>query len=118
MPTSIVLIAADDHHTHVRIVGPLDLAGVHAVELKFAGHTASRRKPTIVDLSEVEIVVSLAMGMLVQVARALSGSGARLVLLAPTPRVEGAIRAARLETLLPLAPDLSAARDAAGLPRS
>ena len=115
MPTTIEVIAADDHHTHVRIVGSLDLAGVQAVELRFTAHVASRRKPAIVDMSEVALIASLGMGMLLQVARALGAGNARLVLLAPTDMVAGAVRTAKLDMIVPIAADLDEARRRAGI---
>jgi anti-anti-sigma factor len=115
MPTTITLVTADDAHTHVQVIGPLDLAGVQAIELKFTAHTASRRKHAIVDISQVAIIASLGMGMLLQVARALAANRAKLVLLAPTPQVEGALRTAKLDMLLVLAPHLDAAHAHAGV---
>ena len=115
MPTTITLVTADDSHTHVQVIGPLDLAGVQSIELKFTAHTASRRKPAIVDISQVAIIASLGMGMLLQVARALAAHRVKMVLLAPTPQVEGALRTAKLDMLLSIAPDLEAARTHAGV---
>jgi anti-anti-sigma regulatory factor len=48
--------------------------------------------------------------MLVGVARALGAGKHRLVLLAPQPQVASALRTARLESLMPIAVDLAAAR--------
>jgi anti-anti-sigma factor len=115
MPTTITLVTSDDSHTHVQIIGPLDLSGVQAIELKFTAHTASRRKPAIVDVSQVTIIASLGMGMLLQVARALAAHRAKLVLLAPTPQVDGALRTAKLDMLLAIAADLDAAHAHAGI---
>ena len=118
MPTSVEVIVSDDRHTHVRIVGPLDLSGVEAIELRFTAHTASRRRPAIVDLSEVPVIASLGMGLLTQVSRILALSHAKLVLLKPRPEVAKAIRTARLDIAMAIADDLDDAHGHAGLRES
>ena len=95
--------------SHVQIVGPLDLAGVGLIELKFTASTASKRKHAIVDLSQVPFMASLGMGMLVQVARTLAGDGRQVVLVAPTDIVATALRTSRLDAVLPSVADLDAA---------
>ena len=110
MPLTLDTVHASDSHSHVRLVGTLDIDGVRAVELKFTASTASRRTHAIVDLSQVTFIASLGMGMLVGVARALAAGKHRLVLVAPQPHVATALRTARLESIMPIAADLDAAR--------
>jgi anti-anti-sigma factor len=110
MPLTLETLHAPDAHSHVRLVGQLDLDGVRSVELKFTASTASRRTHAIVDLSEVTFIASLGMGMLVGVARALAAGKHRLVLVAPQANVATALRTARLESVMPIAVDLDAAR--------
>jgi len=110
MPTTLVIIEHTDNHSHVQIVGPLDLAGVGAIELKFTASTASKRKHAIVDMSQVPFMASLGMGMLVQVARALSADGRKVVLLAPTDIVATALRTSRLDAVMAIAASLDEAK--------
>jgi anti-sigma B factor antagonist len=114
MPLTLETIHASDVHSYVRLVGQLDLDGVRSVELKFTASTASRRTHAIVDLSEVTFIASLGMGMLVGVARALAAGKHRLVLVAPQAHVATALRTARLESIMPIAADLDAARALVG----
>ena len=109
MSTTLVIIEHTDNHSHVQIVGPLDLAGVGMIELKFTASTASKRKHAIVDMSQVPFMASLGMGLLVQVARTLAGDGRKVVLLAPTDIVATALRTSRLDAVMPIAADLDAA---------
>ena len=109
MSTTLVIIEHTDNHSHVQIVGPLDLAGVGMIELKFTASTASKRKHAIVDMSQVPFIASLGMGMLVQVARALAGDGRKVVLLEPTDIVATALRTSRLDAVMPIVSDLDAA---------
>jgi len=52
------VIRADDEMTELALVGKLDIAGVHAIDMKFHLNTATRRKPTLVDLSQFESIGS------------------------------------------------------------
>jgi len=99
------IIDDDERVTHVALRGRLDTEGVGAVELAFTGRTAALRRPTIVDLSEVDFLASLGMGMLVRAARSLGNHQAGLVLLNPREPVERALRAAQIDVVTPIARD-------------
>jgi anti-anti-sigma factor len=98
----VKLIESSEKVTHVALCGRLDTEGVGAVELAFASHTAARRRPTIVDLSGVDYLASLGMGMLVRTARSLSSHSAGMVLLNPQGPVERALRAAQIDSVVPI----------------
>jgi anti-anti-sigma factor len=102
-------IHMDDHITHVALVGNLDVTGLHAVDIKFHGYTAARRRPTLVDLSQVEFISSLGMGMFISCAHSLRRHGAKLVLLNPQPLVEEAMNAVGLGQAVPIAHSLDEA---------
>ena len=109
MPTTITVIESADTFTHVQIIGPLDMAGAGSIDLKLTAATATRRKHTILDLTEVPFMASLGMGLLVQIARALNARDQRLILLTPRDTVAIAIRTSRLDTVMPIAESLEAA---------
>ncbi len=109
MPTTFAVVESAETFTHVQIVGPLDLLGVGSIDLKLTAATASRRKHTIIDLSEVPFLASLGMGLLVQIAQALTARKQRLILLAPPAGVALAIRTSRLDTIMPIAESLAEA---------
>jgi anti-sigma B factor antagonist len=96
-------IHLDDHITHLALIGKLDVAGLHAVDVKFHGYTAARRRPTLVDLSQVEFISSLGMGMFVSCAQSLRRYRAKMVLLNPQPAVEEAMNAVGLGQAIPIA---------------
>jgi len=110
MATTIAIIEIDGDHSHVQIIGPLDLRGVQAIELKLLASTASRRKPAIIDLSQVPFLASLGIGLLLQVSRALAADKHPTVVLSPAAEVEKALRMARLDALLHLADSLETAQ--------
>ncbi len=109
MPTTFAVIESAETFTHVQIIGPLDLVGVGSIDLKLTAATASRRKHTIIDLTDVPFLASLGMGLLVQIAQALAARKQRLILLAPNASVAIAIRTSRLDTIMPIAESLEAA---------
>jgi anti-anti-sigma factor len=71
----IVVIEANDAFTHVALRGRLDTTGVAAVERELMKETVARRKPAIVDISAVEVLASIGVGMLVKNARSMHSYG-------------------------------------------
>ena len=95
-------VQMDDRITHLAIVGRLDVTGLHAVDVKFHGYTAARRRPTLVDLSGLEFISSLGMGMFVSCARSLGRYGAKMVLLNPRPEIEEVLKAVGIDQGIPI----------------
>ena len=96
------VIQSTDQLTHVSLNGRLDAVGVQKVATRFQGLTASRGKPTIIDLSNVEFIASLGLGMLLSCARALHGRGARAVIVNPQPLVKKALETAHMDSVIPV----------------
>jgi anti-anti-sigma regulatory factor len=71
----IVLIEANDRFTHVALRGRLDVTGVGDVELELTKQTVDRRKPAIIDISAVDVLASIGVGMLVKNARFMHSHG-------------------------------------------
>jgi anti-sigma B factor antagonist len=104
------LLERGDGITHVALIGSLDIQGLHQVDMQFHCQTAARRQPAIVDMSQVDFISSLGMGMLVSCGQSLQRSvKARMVLLSPQPMVEDALKTARLDIILPIVHDLAEA---------
>ncbi len=95
-------IRIDDEMTHVALVGKMDIAGVHAIDMKFHGYTAARRRPALVDLSGVELMTSLGMGVFISCARSMQRFGVGMVLLNPQPVVAEAMRSVGLGEAIPI----------------
>ena len=95
-------VQVDDRITHLAIVGQLDVAGLHAIDVKFHGYTAARRRPSLVDISALEFISSLGMGMFMSCARSLQRFGARMVLLNPRPEVEEVLKAVGIDRGIPI----------------
>ena len=90
----------------VCLEGRLDVRAVPQIQNEFESRTASAKKPVIVDLSGVELMNSVGLGLLMANANSLRALGAAMILLSPQPRVEKVIRMASVEQLLPIVHDL------------
>ena len=110
MDTTCELVEAAESHTHVRLCGPLDIAGTGKVSLRFTAATAGRKRHVVVDMSAVTFVSSIGLGMLVQAARALTPERKRIVLATPAPAVAAVIRSSKLDNLMPIADSVEAAK--------
>jgi anti-anti-sigma factor len=102
-------IRVDDQITHIALVGKLDIQGMHQVDIRFHGYTAARRKPALVDLSGLDFIASLAMGMFISCANSLRRHGAKMVLLDPQPAIEESLTVVGLHQAIPIAHGLDEA---------
>lgn len=71
----LVVIEANEAFTHVALRGRLDLTGVGDVERELTKQTVARRLPAIVDISAVDVLASIGVGMLVKNARSMHSYG-------------------------------------------
>ena len=92
----------DDTVGLIRLSGRLDIPGCQELTLEFTTYTATQRKPVIVDLSEVTLITSMGVGLLLSNAKALHRHGARMVLLNPQPNVEKVLELSGLTIALPI----------------
>ncbi|MGA2051890.1 MAG: STAS domain-containing protein [Opitutales bacterium] len=111
----IIVHRKDDQVTHLALAGRLDVIGVQAIELHFIAHTASRRKPAVVDVAQVTFLSSLGVRMLLSTAKALMPHGAKLVLLNPQPQVLQVLELGQLVAIIPVETDLAAALKSLGV---
>ncbi|MEX0865920.1 MAG: STAS domain-containing protein, partial [Pirellulales bacterium] len=103
------LLEAGDNFTHVALIGKLDMAGVDAISGEFQAAVAGRGNPAIVDLSQVDFMASMGMGMLVNAARTLKQQGRPMVLLRPQPLVAGALELVKIHLVIPIVDTLEEA---------
>jgi anti-anti-sigma factor len=93
----------------IYLKGRLDIMGVQKIELKFTAFSSTQRRSVIVDLSEVELMNSVGLGMLISNAKTLKAHGKKMVLLKPDSHVETVITMAGVDELLPIEHDLTQA---------
>lgn len=103
------VIDLHDERTEVALAGRLDLQGVNEVTGRFETTVGARRKPAVVDLSGVEFIASLGIGMLTGAAKSLRAHGHAMVMIVPEGLVEQTLRAASIDAVIPIAADREAA---------
>ena len=81
-----------DSYLLLTLAGRLDAAGVERVDASFKEEIVTRGKTALVDMSGVEFLGSLGIGMLLAAAQALAASDARLGLFGLRPIVREALR--------------------------
>ena len=108
-PVELKILEQTPALTRVAIKGQLDSMGVDQVGPRLNASMA-REGHGIIELSEVTFLASLGIRLLISVAKMLDRRGCRLVLVAPRPLVEQALRHSALDEIIPVAADLEAAR--------
>jgi anti-anti-sigma factor len=113
--TEVVLVEATDTFTHVAVRGKLDAAGVGAVDLKLTSQTVTRRRPAVIDLTEVEFIASLGIGMLVAIAKSMRSHDLGVVVVACSPAVTTTLELAGIAPLFRVVATREAALRALGV---
>ncbi|MBR0654831.1 STAS domain-containing protein [Plastoroseomonas arctica] len=98
----------------VVLSGRLDAVGAEVLDLPFTAQIGHIGKNVIVDLSAVPFVGSLGIRVLISGARVLQRSGHRMAIYGVVPAVAEVFDIVALEDLIPLAPDMAAARGIVG----
>lgn len=96
------ILKRDDDISQVALVGKLDLTGLHEVDIKFHGNTAAQKRPAIVDLSELEYIASLGVGMLISCAQSLQRRNAVMVLVGAKGAVDTVLRTSGIDKAIPM----------------
>lgn len=106
------LIEQNDELTHVALAGELDSEGAAQIESAFMSCTRERKKPTIVDLSQVKFLGSPGIRMLLVGEGGLKRAGAKMVLLNPQQLVEDTLKVAKLDRIFHIVHGADEARSA------
>ncbi len=103
MNIELVIIPRSDDVSHVQLVGRLDVLAMKEIDVRFHGATATHDRPAIVDLSRLEFITSLGIGMLFGCAKSLRRKGHTMVLVGSTGFVDNALRTVGVHEVIPLA---------------
>lgn len=105
------IVEHSERRSVVALAGAFDAYGVDEVDAGLLEATAGRGRDTILDLSRLEFIASLGIGLLVRCATALKRRGARLVIVCPAenPGVRTVLDRGRLDAIAEIVPDLTAA---------
>jgi len=103
MSIELEVLSRNDNVSHVKLKGRLDAVTIRQVDVRFHGETAARRRPAIVDLSELDFITSLGIGMLFGCAKSLRRHGANMVLVGTSGFVDNALRTVGVDEVIPIA---------------
>jgi anti-sigma B factor antagonist len=104
----MIVEETDGGVTNVILRGRLDTAGADSIDLRFNA-VAGAKRAVVVDLSNVNLLTSLGIRVLLLGARAVKSKGGKLVILSPDANVRAVLQAARTDTLIPIFDDRNAA---------
>jgi anti-anti-sigma factor len=97
----MVVDELDGGITNVTLRGRLDFLGAQSIDLPFS-EIADSKLAVLVDLSGVEYLASLGMRILLISAKAVHRKGGRLAMFVPEGNVLSALKAAGLDTVIPM----------------
>lgn len=103
------IIDLDNGIRQAKLIGRMDMKGTLEIDNEFALKIGSSSQPVVVDMSEVEFLVSLGMRTLISAARGVNNRGNKMVLLQPQPLVREALETAGFSQLIPMFDDLDEA---------
>jgi anti-anti-sigma factor len=109
MNIELVVVPRTDNVTHVELIGRLDILAMKEIDVRFHGETAARRQSAIVDLSRLEFITSLGIGMLFGCAKSLRRNGHTMVILGSTGFVDNVLRTVGVHEVVPFATTLEEA---------
>ncbi len=105
----ITALERDDGITHVVLSGRLDTTAAEELGQDISDATAGRDQPAIVDVSGIEFLASMGIGLLLANSKRLTKAGHKLVILNPQGMVDVVLKASRLDKVMAIAYDLDAA---------
>jgi serine/threonine-protein kinase RsbW len=113
----MTILERDDDITHIILTGRLDTTGTNQINEMFTEATSARKRPAMVDLSEIEFLSSTGIGLLFANGKKLMRAGCQMVLVNPQELVAKVLRTSRTEAVMPVARDLGeAVRIVEGVP--
>jgi anti-anti-sigma factor len=99
---------------HIRLSGRLDMPGIDAISTAFAELSASSHRRVVVDLSEVDFLVSFGIRELITNAKVIHKRGGRMVIfVGDNQAVRKTLVTTGIDTLSPTFTDASQADGAA-----
>jgi anti-anti-sigma factor len=93
----------------ITLEGRMDIDGTQKIDTRLTVATASESANVIVDLSGVEFMSSIGIGVLVRSANALKQRQGKIVLLNPQPGVFKVLEATQINTVIPIVFDIESA---------
>ena len=99
----ITTLERDDGITHVVLAGRLDTTAAEELGQDIADATAGQDQPAVVDVSGIEFLASMGIGLLLANSKRLTKAGHKLVILNPQGMVDVVLKASRLDKVMAIA---------------
>ena len=93
----------------ITLRGRMDIEGTNQIDCRLSAETSVEKASVIVDLSEVDFMASVGIGVLVRSCKTLKLCGGKMVLLNPQKVVELVLDRTLVNTLIPVYYDLKTA---------
>ena len=93
----------------ITLRGKMDIDGTNQIDLRLSAETSVERAFVVVDLSEVDFMASVGIGVLMRSYKALKLRGGKMVFLSPQKVVELVLERTLVNTLIPVYYDLKTA---------
>jgi anti-anti-sigma factor len=104
----------------IALAGRMDIVGTERIGLRLTSESAANKALILLDLSRVDYMSSIGIGVLVSTAKAVGLRGGRIVLFNPQPMVEMVLTKTKIDSFIPIHQTLAAAchalRDASPRP--
>ena len=93
----------------ITLRGKMDIDGTNQIDLRLSAETSVERAYVVVDLSEVDFMASVGIGVLMRSYKALKLRGGKMAFLSPQKVVELVLDRTLVNTLIPVYYDLKTA---------
>jgi len=95
----------------ISLTGRMDIVGTQEIDTRLTVATASESANIIIDLSAVEFMASIGIGVLVRAANALLHRKGKIVFMNPQSNVLHALESTQINKVVPIVNNLEAARE-------
>lgn len=93
----------------IALGGRMDMFGTQDIETRLTAAAGSEAAYIIIDLSDVEFMASIGIGVIIRTANALNMRQGKMVLLNPRPNVMGALEKTLIHKVIPIVFDMESA---------
>lgn len=108
MECSLLYEAPD--HVLLDLNGAMDAKGTGAIEESLKRQACAGTKHLLLDLADVTFLSSIGLRLLLQTAKTLASKNLHLLLVGPQDLVADVISGAAMDKLVPVVPDVAAAK--------
>jgi anti-sigma B factor antagonist len=100
----------EDGIKFITLKGRMDIMGTQEIDTNLTAHIASESSNVIIDMSGVDFIASIGIGVIAGSANALLKRQGKIVILNPQPALHNVIKLAAISKVIPIVFDMDAAR--------